>query len=79
MAAANPPLLDEQDRSRILEIGLLKGDPANESKVMDAIAAIEKLSPAFRSRALMGWQRFVDNLALYRAALIDAKCAGALA
>ena len=74
LAAANPPLLDEQDRSRILEIGLLKGDPANESKVMDAIAAIEKLSPAFRSRALMGWQRFVDNLALYRAALIDAKC-----
>lgn len=74
LAAANAPILDAQDRSRILEIDMLAANPDNLSKVEQAIAEAEKLSPALRARALLGWPRFLANLQVFRQALVDAKC-----
>jgi energy-coupling factor transporter ATP-binding protein EcfA2 len=74
LAAANPPALDAQDRSRILEVDMLTADPANKDAVEQAIAKTEKLAPALLARALAGWDRFNDNFAVFRQVLIDAKC-----
>lgn len=74
LAAVDPPALDAQDRSRILEIDMLAASAGNLPAVEQAIAAAEKLSPLLRARALEGWPRFQDNFAVFRQALIDAKC-----
>lgn len=74
LAAANPPALDAQDRSRILEVDMLPADPANKAAVEAAIAETEALAPRLLARALIGWPRFQENLAVFRAALIDARC-----
>ncbi len=72
-AGINPPPLLPQDRSRILEIELrlATGSPA---KVEAAIRAVGEMSPVLRARALMGWSRFLDNLAVFRWALGDIGC-----
>jgi len=74
LAAANAPALDAQDRSRILEVDMLTADPDNLPAVEEAIDAAEKLSPALRARALAGFERFVQNLAVYRDALLASEC-----
>lgn len=74
LAAVNAPTLDAQDRSRILEIDMLTADPANKAAVEQAIIDAGAISPALRRRALEGWPRFLDNLQVYRQALIEAQC-----
>lgn len=74
LAAAYPPTLDAQDRSRILEIEMLPADPANKALVEDAIEMAEAASAGLRARALQGWPRFQDNFAVYRHALIGGGC-----
>lgn len=74
LAAANAPILDAQDRSRILEIDMLPAEPGNLGRVDEAIATAEQLSAALRARAMLGWPRFLANLQVYRQALVDAKC-----
>jgi energy-coupling factor transporter ATP-binding protein EcfA2 len=79
LAAAEPPIMDEQDRRRILDVSLLPADPKTESAAKTAIREAEALSPRLRARALQGWERFKENLAVYRQALIKAKCSTAQA
>jgi len=74
LAAANPPILDEQDRTRILEVDLKNADPNNRAKVLGAIEDTAQLSAKLRARALRGWGRFGENLHVYRAALIAQNC-----
>lgn len=74
LAAANPPALDAQDRSRILEVDMLTADSANKDAVEQAILKTEGLAPALLARALTGWDRFNDNFAIFRQVLIEAKC-----
>jgi hypothetical protein len=79
LAAAEPPIMDEQDRRRILDVSMLPADPKTEAAAKEAIREAEALSPKLRARALQGWERFKANLAVYRQALIKAKCSTAQA
>ena len=74
MAAANAPVLDAQDRSRILEVVMLPADPATSGRAAAAAAAAASLSDGLRARALEGFPRFEANLKVYHAALVAAGC-----
>lgn len=71
MTAINPPMLTPQDRSRITEIELDPADPANGGRADSAIAWATAASGVLRQRALCGWSRFLENFAVYRAAILE--------
>jgi hypothetical protein len=79
LGAANAPILDAQDRSRILEVEMLPADPRNKGRVEAAERRFEELSPKLRARALKGWGRFSANLKIYHAALLGIGCDSRLA
>lgn len=74
MAAINMPALLPQDLSRILVLEMLPGIPAHEAQAKAGIDRAAALSPRLRARALLGWPRFLANLAFLRAALLTRGC-----
>lgn len=73
LSAITGPALLPQDRSRITEIELSplpEGDPDGARKAEAAIEWGRRLSPALRARAVAGWGRFREGLALIRSILI---------
>lgn len=74
LAAANAPVLDAQDRSRILEVELREADPARKALAESAADRAVQLSAALRARALSGFWRFEANLKTYHADLVKIGC-----
>ncbi len=74
LAAINAPQLQPQDRSRITEIEFVPRPEIGREEREAAIAAAAQLAPALWARAVLGWPRFDENLAVYRQALADAGC-----
>lgn len=67
------PDLQPQDRSRFARLRLLplETGPAaigQQEKAIAALALARELGPALQARAVAGWPRFLDTLAIYRAA-----------
>jgi energy-coupling factor transporter ATP-binding protein EcfA2 len=77
IAAINPPHLEPQDRSRIIEI------PFDKLKTVLDEVSIEKMldeatqrSPAMRARAVLRVKHFSEAFGIYRKALSDQECDG---
>ncbi len=72
-----PPIMMPQDRSRFTSIELRAlategAEVVEPSEVEAGTARLIKLSPAFRSRALLGYDRFLENLATWQRVLVGA-------
>lgn len=78
LSAINAPMLEPQDRSRITEIEIVPPpkDAAAAAQVTDATRWVETVSPALRARAVAGWARFNENLAVLRSVLVERGCDG---
>jgi len=74
LSAINAPALLPQDRSRITEIELQMPDASRAGEVESIIEQCAALSAALRARAIAGFDRFLENRSLYRAALVAAAC-----
>lgn len=78
LSAINAPMLEPQDRSRITEVEL-QPPPKSETAADDVAQAtiwVGEQSAGLRARAIAGWQRFTDNLAMLRGLLIKRGCDG---
>jgi len=69
------PDLMPQDRSRFLVLQLRPlptGAAAigGQEKALAALALAERMAPALQARALAGWSRFIETVAIYRAAAL---------
>lgn len=76
IAGINPPMLLPQDRARITEGELVPPDPENAERLPEALDFVGALAPRFFARAIAGWARFPDNLAVFRQALLETACDG---
>lgn len=75
MAAINPPKLQPQDRSRILLVPIAKPEHRRAQEDIDHfLSEAARLSPAVRARALLGADRFIETVALYRDQFIKHGC-----
>lgn len=70
----NTPELLPQDRSRFLEIELLRADPQTETRARIAVEWARQASPGLRARMIAGWPRYRETLAVYREALTRVNC-----
>jgi len=77
LTAVNPPPLEPQDRSRILQISLRNSDKPLSKKVVDSfIDEVKRHSAKFRARALLGAERFCYAVEHYREILVQRGCDG---
>ncbi len=75
MLAVTPPVLQAQDRTRFTELFLfpLPAD-ADKKRTEAAIEWAREISPALQTRALAGWARYPETLAIYHDAMRAAQC-----
>jgi hypothetical protein len=77
LSAILQPPLKPQDRSRIIELFLEplprgKDGAAGAENVRSLYQLARELSPKLRARAVLGWDRHRETLAIYRRAFLDA-------
>lgn len=75
LAAILPPMLTPEDRSRFVVVDLAPLSAGTELlDVERTLARMSAASAGLWARMIMGWPRFRDSLALYRAELVRQGC-----
>lgn len=77
LTAINPPPLEPQDRSRILQISLRKSEhPHSKKDIEFFIREAARRSMKLRARAILGAVRFSQAVEFYREILVQRGCDG---
>ncbi|MDE1901317.1 MAG: hypothetical protein KGI37_06720 [Alphaproteobacteria bacterium] len=77
LLAINPPPLEPQDRSRILQVGLRKSENPVPKKIVEGyVREAARRSLKIRARAILGADRFAYAVEFYRDLLVKRGCDG---
>ncbi len=77
LLAINPPPLEPQDRSRILQISLRKSEhPVSKKDIEYFVREAARRSAKIRARAILGADRFAYAVEFYRDILVKRGCDG---